>query len=471
MSFSVEIDRIVDLLGLERDPKHAGAGTSSYFVACPFCGEKYKLNINPRKNVYNCVTCASDSGGGALDLYTRVVLGERLRTGPSGNSKKAFAKLMEDLGENKNPLLQRATAAKKLMPKEEYSPIRADDEILNRVYSALLDFPEFCLSDEHRHNLLHRGLSEELIERNKYRSITDYNWASDYKKYNPEIGTYLSEILALKELPLLSKAGKNYLLACAIVGQYLCNKTEGDLYGVPGAFYWKKHWFFHLDSGMIIPTRNTKGEITCLQFRKSTGNRRYFTISSKGLPEGVERGISRTHFPLGNSAINKDTKVLLTEGPLKADVAQSLMPNSFFIAIQGVKNVNELPSIFRDLKAQGVTTVLNALDMDKLTNIHVLKALKAIEILASKEGLKLRAMYWGKEDVFSMFARMQQECLSNKLLPEFREDMYQSIIAMSQKLYQADIPYLRDEDGNHDYWPAASKGIDDYLSSIDKANN
>ena len=47
---------------------------------------------------------------------------------------------------------------------------RADDDTLNQVYSSVLDM--LTLSDNHREQLLARGLSEETIERRMYRTLS-----------------------------------------------------------------------------------------------------------------------------------------------------------------------------------------------------------------------------------------------------------------------------------------------------------
>ena len=99
--FSIPIEDIVDLLGLERSPKsHAGA--RSIKVHCPFCGHRgYTMDVDLVNCVYHCFHCPDDmqKNNGALDLYSRVRLGA-----PSYqlDRKKVFLQLCEELG-NRNP--------------------------------------------------------------------------------------------------------------------------------------------------------------------------------------------------------------------------------------------------------------------------------------------------------------------------------------------------------------------------------
>ena len=128
--FSISIDQVVDLLGLERDPRH-GHGRASYNVKCPFCDDKkYHMNINPGKNAYNCVHCQGDkTGGGALDLYGRAALGVELRPGKTkagGNGDFIFAKLCEALSISKPD----GIVAQRLTRVAPVTPRRASDERL-----------------------------------------------------------------------------------------------------------------------------------------------------------------------------------------------------------------------------------------------------------------------------------------------------------------------------------------------------
>ena len=96
-----DIDEVVDLLGLEVDPK-SRRDSSSYNVKCPFCRDKkYHMNINRAKNAYYCVLCTGDNKNtGVLDLYGRVRFGTPhiKGNGPSANGKELKFKLLNALG-------------------------------------------------------------------------------------------------------------------------------------------------------------------------------------------------------------------------------------------------------------------------------------------------------------------------------------------------------------------------------------
>ena len=91
----IDIREVVNLLGLKVDPK-CSINSDTFNVQCPFCRDKkYHMNINTEKNVYSCVLCSKEKGQGALDLYSRVVHGERCIKGQ--NSKKIFMELCDAL--------------------------------------------------------------------------------------------------------------------------------------------------------------------------------------------------------------------------------------------------------------------------------------------------------------------------------------------------------------------------------------
>ena len=94
--FSIPIEDIVDLLGLERSPKnHPGA--RSIKVHCPFCGhDGYTMDVDVVSCVYHCFHCPEEmqKHTGALDLYSRVRMGA-----PSYqlNRKEVFHRLCDEL--------------------------------------------------------------------------------------------------------------------------------------------------------------------------------------------------------------------------------------------------------------------------------------------------------------------------------------------------------------------------------------
>lgn len=468
--FSVSIGQIVDLLGLERSPRSYN-GSSSFNVKCPFCtggDKKHHLNINLDKDVYNCFACSAN--GGALDLYSRVRFGERV---DSNNRKRMFVELMKDLG---NDIQPNTTAYKEQA--QSYTILPADDEVLDRVYSSLLKLPYLKLSEAHRMNLIQRGLLESDIRQNGYATMPDDKscridgldyWSDLYRQENIEeerSGNGLLKYTTVKSLILGMKIADDLL------------KANVTLDNVPGFFKLKGHWCLKVDAGILIPTRNGKHQIVGIQTRrdvKTKSGLRYMTLSSKGLPCGVTDHIARTHFPLGNAKIDGYSSVIITEGPLKADTALSLLkqlhePDVAFIALQGVAATRELPQIAKALKASGVDTVINGFDMDKLVNVNVMEALYKVGKLLKAEQLEMRVLCWGTDYIKRKLTQMRRLMLANDLeIPKY-DSISQTFYAMSRTMKEKDIEFafIYDDEGNivFENWDATEKGIDDHLLKI-----
>ena len=163
--FGFNIEQVANILGLERSAG-VSVNASIYNVKCPECN-KLKLNINVAKGVWNCPRCGI--GGGTLSLYVRFGLGERVYTKESG--KKAMAEIKKQLGVGLNSEYKynnSSTASDYIDDMTHLS-----DSQLDRVYSRMLKIPALRLLSEHKENLLKRGLTEEIIENNEYRSLPD----------------------------------------------------------------------------------------------------------------------------------------------------------------------------------------------------------------------------------------------------------------------------------------------------------
>lgn len=242
------------------------------------------------------------------------------------------------------------------------------------------------------------------------------------------------------------------------------------LAGVPGFFKLGGYWCFKMESGMLIPTRNAKGQIVAMQARKDNGDLRYKTISSKGLPYGVTEGISRAHFPLENASISPDIEVMLTEGPLKADIAAHLLNGeSALIALQGVNNTNEIPSIIDILKDAGVTTIYNAFDMDKTTNIYVAKAGRTLRKKFAKEGINMPVRCWDERYAEVKEKELLNLCLRHGIPVREHDNIFTRITLMAQSLTSNGIQHsvvTIDGAEKKDCWSEKTKGLDDYLLSL-----
>lgn len=85
-------------------------------------------------------------------------------------------------------------------------------------------------------------------------------------------------------------------------------------------------------------------------------------------------------------------RAFLTEGPLKGDVASYLAHDALFVCIGGVNAIRGLKDTLKDL---GATQVVEAMDMDQMTNPNVRNAILAMrkEVQAIK-GLKYTKYTW-----------------------------------------------------------------------------
>lgn len=464
--FFITIDEVVDLLGLERDPRSI-PGNDSYNVRCPFCGDaKYKMNINAAKNVYHCFRCSSDGANtGVLDLYGRVRLGERFVPGPSGNGKELSRKLRDEMGAGTGRVSRPVFGG----GVKEIAP--APDEVLDRVYAALLSLPYLKLSDEHRTNLRSRGLTDEVIDRNGYATMPrSAQWAETHPKYAAAKRIYEEKELEKEKnaCPKLLKTGRESVIAGILIANDVrTGGAEPD--GVPGFFRLKGTWVFLAEPGILIPTRNLDGEIVGLQVRRDNvpeGGVRYLTVSSKGLKCGTNTRISRTHFPLCNARLDPEgrnnPKVILTEGPLKADVAASLYePPAFFMAVQGVNNIREMPGIAAYLGLFGVKSVYNAFDMDKICNPHVARAGRNIRKIFERESIRTLPMVWDYMDYIRTYEEDLKRYCSERSI-EWKE-FSDELIAISRNI-NALAEMGRDFDTFRQTHPwHGAKGIDDFL--------
>ena len=284
-------------------------------ASCPFCGDhgpgKYHLSLNTDTDQYRCNFCGAH--GNSVSLYARI---------------KGIC--------NKEAYLERAHESKGYPLPQPPSPQTQERqpcslEQRHAVYSDML--AHLTLLPKHGENLLERGLSEERIRRNEYRSM-------------PE-----------------TERGRRLLAD-------LLRSHGHDLHGIPGFRTYYGDWTLSGPNGFLIPVRNKDGLIQGLKIRlddAQQANRKYRWLSSRNLPSGT-RSYSWVHVT-GNT---QSKRAFLTEGPLKGDVASFLAQDALFICIGGVNALNGLNDTIRGL---GVREVIEAMDMDQMTNPNVRSAI------------------------------------------------------------------------------------------------
>ena len=324
---------VVSLLGIPMPP----SGRSSYYVQCPCCDEnprKKHLNINLKKEVYRCPRCGIS--GGIFDLYS-------LYTGvPRDKVRKA---LVEKLGMPDN----RPKPQKRIQPQAKPECPITDVDTRHATYSALLD--KLTLAADHKENLLGRGLTEDDIIRLGYRTT-------------PVVGmTAIADKLQSE-------------------GMYLA--------GVPG-FYRNESgtWtFIHEERGILIPMRDRKGRIQGLQIRRDKVKKRKFRwVSSTERPDGCPaEGWTHLAGPVR-------PMLVLTEGPMKADVIHALTGLTV-LAVPGVNSLTQLETTLSDLRAEGVAEIKTAFDMDFATNYHVQNGYNNLLSLLGNMGFQFGTYLW-----------------------------------------------------------------------------
>lgn len=198
------------------------------------------------------------------------------------------------------------------------------------AYSEMLSL--LTLSDRHRDNLHERGLPDEVIERNGYKSM-------------PETES---------ERRLLAS-----LLRC-----------DHELHGLPSFYTKDGTWTLAGANGFLIPVRNKDGLIQGMKIRlDDDAARKYRWLSSR--PSRMENG-ARSYSWIHVTGDTTQKRAYLTEGPLKGDIASYFANNALFVCLGGV---NAHKGLRETLQSLGVTEVMEAMDMDQFTNPQVRQAI------------------------------------------------------------------------------------------------
>lgn len=327
------MSQVVSLLNLPGPP----GGRSAYYIQCPCCDDsprKKHLNINLKKEVFRCPKCGVN--GGIFDLYA-------LYTGvPRDKVRKALA---ESLG---MPEI-RKPEPKKMLPEEVPESPMADIDARHKTYSALLD--KLTLADDHRNNLLNRGLTEQEIE---------------------DLGYKTTPIMCLKAISIDAQP---YGLPVA---------------GVPG-FYQEKDgsWAFVRENrGILIPVRDQYGRIQGIQIRRDNVERRKFRwVSSVNKNNGCG-AVGWTHL-----AGPAQSRIILTEGPMKADVIHALTGMTV-LAVPGVNALTQLEVSLKGLREAGLEEIKTAFDMDFAINHHVQNGYNDLLRLLDRMGFRYGTYLW-----------------------------------------------------------------------------
>lgn len=313
-------------------------------INCLLCGKKKKMYVHMSKNVFNCFSCGES--GSAIDLYGMVkgYTKEQLRA-----DKPLFSSLCREIDGGNSSYVY---VPKKHYEQEEESPI-ATIECRDAAYRSFL--AGLSLKPEHRQNLIERGLSDDEIEAQGYKSV-------------PTEGC----LNLIKDM-----------------------KKKGiDFTGVPGFYVdeYGKRKPVTLDSGFFIPVVDLQRKVQGLQIRFDNpgDGPRYKWFSSSNRQNGTGAK-TFTHF-VGYP----EDMVILTEGPLKANIINKFTDRPV-LAVPGVNATKYLIPMVRQLKEMKVKKIVTAFDMDFLTNDNVKKAYRNLLNLLRQENMVVVAKMWDKK--------------------------------------------------------------------------
>lgn len=460
--------RLVDLLdriGLEYDER-------TKKMDCPFCHSQKTIGFDFENNIWNCFKCPAH--GGVKHMFAYYVKGWDYYP----TTRRAKAILSRELSEFMGDAVMDISPMK-TQPQRPKLRVASDDH-LNEVYEAMARIPALALRDNHKENLLKRGLTEEVIQRNGYRSIPDKMFVPDcyLKMYEDAGGEYRRSHIKGLEYSSAKAIRFGLMIANTLLQQ------GHDLQGVPGFYKFGAYWCFWCLPGILIPTRNMKGQIVIWQVRTvDKKGSRYLTLSKGGLPghveagrgkdpvTGKELGISRCHFPLGNAPLYSAAPFIVTEGPLKADVACHLYGSPVsFVAIPGVKTTSDLLYHASAFLEAGRSEILNGLDMDRLTNPNVRNGSNKLVQDFAARGITVLDMFWGTSYATTKYLMLSAIARHRNVQVTFPPDqcIHQRLGSLVVSLEKAGIVTCItqvDNDGNeHTYhWDPKTKGIDDYL--------
>ena len=316
-------------------------------ASCPFCRDhgpgKYHLSLNTVTDQYRCNLCGAS--GNSVSLYARI---------HGISNKEAYLELTKDSKVYPMP--------SQPVPKIQERTPRALEE-RHAVYSEMLSF--LTLSEKHRENLLERGLIDERIVQNGYKSMPE---TSEQRR----------------------------LLAKLVGSSY-------DLLGIPGYYMRYGQWTIAGPNGFLIPVRNKDGLIQGLKIRlddTAEPGRKYRWFSSRG--RTMKHG-TRSYSWIHVTGDRTRKRAFLTEGPLKGDVASFLANDALFICTGGV---NAIKGLRETILTLGVREIVEAMDMDQMTNPQVRDAILAMRREVQKiPGIRYSKYSWnpaykGVDDYF-----------------------------------------------------------------------
>lgn len=367
----------VRLLNLDCNTNRA-----STYIACPICDRgkrKKRMNLNFATDEFRCAKCGSNTShtqGGPVSFWM-------LMTGID-DPKEAARDYYRKAGDGaKVDVVKRDN-----LKKEHKEPKVAPVDVRDHTYTLLLQM--LPLRKRHAESLRARGLSDRQIKEFCYKSTPSDPKATAKK---------------LRDM-------------------------GATLQGVPGFYVGKDGLWTMSDygSGILIPQRNSKGQIQGFQIRrdekqpicrncsyfekgictneksersttsvnasdtcscfKEYGSR-YLAFSSRDKKEGTPAQ-TYVHYREG---VKGCEDMIITEGALKADVISSLSGYSV-LSVPGVNSLKFLPQALRSLLKKDLCRVIVAYDMDKRDNEQVQQAERKLTALLKHLEIPYQIKSW-----------------------------------------------------------------------------
>jgi DNA primase len=231
---------------------------------------------------------------------------------------------------------------------------RAPPEVLDRAYRAMCS--RLGLSSAHRAALLARGLSAEHIAAAGYAT--------------------------------LEREGRAALARAMVdaVGEEHARRTPGYVTRERDGRSWPSvaGW-----PGLLVPCRDERGRILGLQVRRDEpgDGPRYVWLSSRS--QGGASASTFAHVPVIAPNARRD-EVIITEGPLKADVVTAL-DGRLCIAVPGVSAWARALPVVEALRPR---SVLVAFDTDVMTNPAVKLAHDALCSALAAHSIRAASLRW-----------------------------------------------------------------------------
>jgi hypothetical protein len=296
---------------------------------------------------------------------------------------------------------------------EEPRAARASADDLDRVYGAVIR--HLGLADQHREELLRRGLDSAAIESGGYRSLLQRGRAEIARELLARFPQAL--LLSVPGLQLHSRQN----------GQYLS-------FGGP--------------AGLLVPVRDLAGRVVALKVRRDAQDSgpKYLYISSTA--SGGPGPGAPVHVPLSVGKHGPRDTVRVTEGEVKADVATHLS-GILTISVPGVSAWRGVIPVLAELAPRVVHL---AFDADARTNPLVARATEATAAALALEGYDVLLESWdglrakGVDDALA--ARLPVQLAPVQVRPERRHpterrDIHQSAEPHAYKATPGGLVWVR----------------------------